>query len=276
MWASASQLSAPGMIVTLLTDFGSADYFVGATKGAVLTANPRAQVVDITHDIPPQDVRAGAFTLLAAYAAFPPETVHLAVVDPGVGSERRPLAAEGGGYFFVGPDNGLFGHVFERLGVCRVFHLTNREYFRSDVSATFHGRDVFAPVAGALARGVRPDVLGVEITDYVRLAQSAPRQRQDGGLEGEVVHVDRFGNLITNITPKDLSAEAIARGARLRVGGREIRSFRRFFAEGEAAVGAPFAIWGSAGLLEVAVYCDSAARLLGVSRGHAVEVIGQT
>src|ERR687885_853449 len=143
------------MIVTLLTDFATADYFVGAMKGAVLAVNPRAQVVDITHEIPPQDVEAAAFTLLAAFDAFPAGTVHLAVVDPGVGSARRAVVVEGGGQLFVGPDNGLFGHVYERLAQFRVFHVTNEKYFRARVSETFHGRDVFAPVAGALAGGVR-------------------------------------------------------------------------------------------------------------------------
>ena len=137
------------MIVTLLTDFGTADYFVGAMKGAVLSVNPRAVVVDITHDIPPHDVEAGAFTLLAAFETFPAGTVHVAVVDPGVGSARRALAVAGGGHFFVGPDNGIFGHVCERLKGCRAFHLTDEKYFRRPVSASFHGRDVLARAAGA-------------------------------------------------------------------------------------------------------------------------------
>ncbi|HLM56923.1 MAG TPA: SAM-dependent chlorinase/fluorinase, partial [Pyrinomonadaceae bacterium] len=138
------------MLVTLLTDFGTADYFVGAMKGAVLSVNPSAQVVDITHEVPAFDVEAGAFALLAAFEAFPKGTVHVAVVDPGVGSQRRPLAVEGGGHLFVGPDNGVFGHVCERLKDFRAFHLTNELYFRKNVSSTFHGRDIFAPVAAAL------------------------------------------------------------------------------------------------------------------------------
>src|SRR5918997_2948904 len=142
-------------VVTLLTDFGGADYFVGAMKGAILSADPRAVLVDLTHDIPAFDVEAAAFTLLAACEAFPAGTVHVAVVDPGVGSARRALAAECAGHFYVGPDNGLFSYVFERgPGVARVFRLTNREYSRQSVSSTFHGRDVFAPVAGALSSGV--------------------------------------------------------------------------------------------------------------------------
>src|SRR5215207_1763479 len=137
------------MIVTLLSDFGTADYFAGALRGAVLSSNPEARVVDITHEVPPYDVKAGAFTLRAAFETFPEGTVHLAVVDPGVGSARRAVAVEGRGHTFVGPDNGLFGHVYERAGPFRVFQLTNTNFFRREVSPTFHGRDIFAPVAGA-------------------------------------------------------------------------------------------------------------------------------
>ena len=260
------------MIVTLLTDFGTADYFAGALKGAVLASNPEARVVDITHEVPPYDVEAGAFILRAAFETFPEGTVHVAVVDPGVGSARRAVAVEGRGHTFVGPDNGLFGHVYERAGPSRVFQLTNRNFFRREVSPTFHGRDIFAPVAGALSRGVRAEELGPEVFDFARLPSAAVEKTAAGTLVGTVIHVDRFGNLITNITPEDLSDESVARGARLRIGGREVRRFRRFFAEGAEGAGEPFAVWGSAGLLEVAVFRDSAARVLGAKRGDKVEV----
>ena len=260
------------MIVTLLTDFGTSDYFVGAMKGAVLAANPRAQLVDITHEIPPQDIEAGAYTLLAAFDAFPAGTVHVAVVDPGVGSSRRAVAAEGGGHLFVGPDNGVFGHVYERVAPLRVFHVTNESYFRPRASETFHGRDVFAPVAGALAGGVRAEELGPEIEDFVRLSFARPERGPEGTLVASIIHVDRFGNCVTNITRQDLAEEAIKRGARLLVGGREIRSFRRFFADEGDRHSEPFAVWGSAGFLELAVFRDSAARVLGAGRGQKVEV----
>src|SRR5919107_1281998 len=260
------------MIVTLLTDFGTADYFAGALKGAVLASNPEAQLVDITHEVPPYDVEAGAFTLRAAFETFPAGTVHVAVVDPGVGSARRGVAVEGRGHTFVGPDNGLFGHVYERVRPFRVFHLTNASYFRREVSATFHGRDIFAPVAGALSRGVRAEELGPEVFDCVRLPSAAPERAADGTLVGAVIHVDRFGNLVTNITPAELSEESVARGVRLRIGGREVRRFRRFFAEDPEGAGEPFAVWGSAGLLEVAVFRGSASGVLGAQRGGKVEV----
>src|SRR5688572_12873501 len=220
------------MIVTLLTDFGTADYFVGAMKGAVLAANPSAQVVDITHEVPAYDIEAGAFTLRAAFETFPEGTVHVAVVDPGVGSERRAVAVEGRGHAFVGPDNGIFGHVYERVRPFRVFHLTDESFFRPEVSATFHGRDIFAPVAGALSRGVRAGELGPQVFDFVRLPSAAPARLADGTLAGAVIHVDRYGNCVTNITPQDLSPAERRGGALLFAGGREVRRFRRFFAEG--------------------------------------------
>jgi S-adenosyl-L-methionine hydrolase (adenosine-forming) len=260
------------MIVTLLTDFGTADYFVGALKGALLCVNPAAQVVDITHEIPPHDVEAGAFTLLAAFEVFPPGTIHVAVVDPGVGSSRRPVIASGGGHVFVGPDNGVFGYVYERLKSFRVFHVTNDKYFRREVSATFHGRDIFAPVAGALSRGVEPEELGQEVTDFVRLPFAAPERQEGGTLVGTIIHVDRFGNCITNISPRDFDAEQTGRASHLLVGGKEVRAFRRFFADEADAPGEPFAVWGSAGLLEIAVFRDSASRALGVGRGARVEI----
>ena len=261
------------MIVTLLTDFGNADYFVGAMKGAILTVSPGARLFDITHEIPQQDVQAGALTLLAVYQSFPPETIHVAVVDPGVGSSRRPILVVGGGYFFVGPDNGLFSYIYDREPSFRVFHLDREEFFRPSVSTTFHGRDVFAPVAGALSNGLKPSELGHEIKDYIRLAPLAAARSVEGDLEAEIVHIDRFGNCITNLTREDVTEEMIANGLRLIVCGHEIKTFRRFYAEGSAAAGDLFAIWGSMGLLEIASFNSSAAQYLNARRGQPVRVI---
>jgi S-adenosyl-L-methionine hydrolase (adenosine-forming) len=273
------------MIVTLLTDFGTADYFVGAMKGAVLSLNPAAQVVDLTHEVPAHDVAAGAFTLAAAFETFPAGTVHVAVVDPGVGSMRRAVVVEGGGQFFVGPDNGIFGLVYERLGDFRVYHVTNQSYFRPQPSQTFHGRDVFAPVAGALSKGIAPAAFGPHIEDFVRLALAHPLRLPDGTLDAAVIQIDRFGNCVTNISPRDLTDGERAGAARFLVGGREIGRVRRFYAECEiaedgsseaAGAGEPFVIWGSAGLLEISVNRDSAARVLGVGRGARVVVRGES
>ena len=242
--------------ITLLTDFGTSDYFVGAMKGVILSINPQAVIVDITHEIPAQDVAAGAFTLLAAYNTFPEGTVHVAVVDPGVGSTRRPIVVRGGSHLFVGPDNGLFTYIYERNPSFEAFHITETKYFRHPVSNTFHGRDIFAPVAAALSTGVDPCSLGPRITDPMQLFKS---------VEPQIIHIDRFGNLITNITRDEFQD-----GTRLLVNGKVISTFRRFFGENVGADNEPFAIWGSAGFLEIAVNGRSAADLLQVKRGASV------
>jgi S-adenosylmethionine hydrolase len=260
------------VLITLLTDFGTADYFVGAMKGVILSINPGARIVDITHEIPPQNVRAGAFTLSAAYQTFPSETIHMVIVDPGVGSARRPILVSSCNQFFVGPDNGLFSFIYEHDPDARVFHLTNEDYFRQPVSTTFHGRDVFAPVAAALSRGVRPEQLGIEIKDYVRLDHLKPRRKDAQTLQASIIHIDHFGNCITNLTREDVTDEMIARGVRVHVNGREITSFRRHFAEGWGDEDELFIIMGSAGYLEIAAFSASAAQLLDAQPGQLIIV----
>lgn len=262
----------PFPLITLLTDFGNADYFVGAMKGAILTVNPQAQIIDITHEIPAHDTLAGAFTLLAAYESFPRQTIHVAVVDPGVGSRRRPILVASDRYFFIGPDNGIFSYVCERERAARVFHLTDERFFHHPMSATFHGRDLFAPIAGALSNGLEPAQFGPEIADYTRLERLAPKHLGEGKLEASVIHMDRFGNCVTNITQADLNNEMIERGAHLVVGGREIKSFKKFFAEDTRETEEVFAVWGSAGFLELVAFKSSAARLLDIKRGERVLV----
>lgn len=263
-------VASPGLpVITLLTDFGTADYFVGAVKGAILSINPRAVIVDITHDIPPQDLEACAFTLLASYRSFPPATIHVAVVDPGVGSTRRPVLVSAGNQFFIGPDNGVFSYIYETEPAHQTQHVTAEKYFRNPPSSTFHGRDIFAPVAAALSKGVELEAFGPSITDEVRFAESLePVMQADGAVKGRIIHIDRFGNCITNITRQTLSAEK-ERGARLRVEGKVIRVFRRFFGE-EVGGEDLFAIWGSAGFLEIAANNRSAAASLSVKRGQVV------
>ena len=259
------------MFVTFLTDFGTADYFASACKGALLTVCPSARAFSLSHEIPPQDIAAAAFILLAGYSAWPSGTIHVAVVDPGVGSARRALLVEAGGYYFVGPDNGLFSYIYERHAKVSARHVTNQTYFRQPVNPSFHGRDVFAPVAGALACGVAPAEFGPEITDFVRLAPLTPQQNAAGELISRVIHIDRFGNCITGLTPQDVSAAQLARGFRLLLAGREITRGHNFLAAG--ADGEPFAIWGSAGFLEVSLYCASAAEKLGIRRETEVRLI---
>jgi len=257
-------------LITLITDFGNSDYFVAAIKGVILSVHPAARIVDITHDIPAQDIEAAAFTLLAAHSSFPRGTVHVAVVDPGVGSKRRAILVEAHGQFFVGPDNGIFSYVCNEA-TPRIFHLNNPKYFRQPVSDTFNGRDVFAPVAAALASGMVPNRLGVELDEYVRLPSLKPDVSQSGIISGRVIHIDHFGNCVTNITPRELTEKVVKHGFRLTVQDQEVVTLRRFFAE-ETRPREVFCVWGSAGFLEISVKNQSAAKLLKVKRGDSVVV----
>jgi hypothetical protein len=257
-------------IITLLTDFGLDDGTVGVMKGVILGLAPQARLVDLSHGIGPQDVRAAAIVLGRAAPFFPDGTIHLVVVDPGVGTERRPLAARLGPHFFVGPDNGaatkLIGRA-ERLGQAASFFLLDRpERWLPTVSDVFHGRDIFAPVAAHLANAVALEDMGRRISDPVRLALPAPTPIQ-GGLRGEVEYVDHFGNLRMNIRREDCGART---PAGVRLGGAEIDGLVRTF--GERAAGELIAFWGSGDELCVAAVNGSAAARLGVSAGAKVEI----
>jgi S-adenosylmethionine hydrolase len=243
-------------IVTLLTDFGTADGYTGEVKGALLSAAPDAVLVDIAHDVPAGDVAAGCYVLGRAWRGFPQGTIHLAIVDPGVGTARRALAAEAGGHCFVAPDNGLLSDVLA-AGPSRVVSLA----VPAGASRTFHGRDVFAPAAAWLAAGASLRDLGAEIRDPVLLPPRVLR-REGMDLVGEVAHVDRFGTLITN-----LPGDGIARDATVRVAGRELPLQATF---ADVAPGAPVAFVGSGGTVEVAVRDGRADLLLGMSRGREV------
>ena len=259
-------------LITLLTDFGSQDYYVGAMKGVILSLHPGAGIVDLTHEIPPQDIRAAAFNLLAVYKDFPAGTIHVAVVDPGVGSARRGIAIECAGQFFVGPDNGLFSWICDREETFRAFHLTNQKFFRHPVSDTFHGRDIFAPVAAALASGVALEEFGPAIDNLIQLESLAPARSDGGVIAATIIHIDRFGNCITNLTREHLAEDQIA-GAKLIIKGREVSAIRSFYADGGGDQGELCAVFGSAGFLEIAARDSSAAEVLGVQRGDPVRVI---
>ena len=252
-------------MITLLTDFGAQDYFVGAMKGVILSANPSALVVDLTHDISPQDVHAAAFNLLACYKDFPSGTIHVAVVDPGVGSARRPLLIECAGQFFVGPDNGLFSWICEREKSFVARQLTAEKFFRQPTSRTFHGRDVFAPVAAALSNAVAPEEFGPVVDNLVLLESLSPKVRADGALEGALIHIDRFGNCISNFISDHLqSADG---NPKLIVNGRAITSVRQIFSDSKD-VDELFMIVGSAGFVEIAARNSSAAVILKAQRGQ--------
>ena len=255
-------------IITLLTDFGVQDHFVAAMKGVILSVDPSITIVDITHAIPPQDIHGAAFNILAAHDSFPDGTIHVAVVDPGVGSNRSPIVVEAGGHIFVGPDNGIFSFVCESYEPT-VRAVTNERLFRHPVSSTFHGRDVFAPVAAAIARGVRLNSLGPQIDDWVKLPSLVPNSVGADELFGRIIHIDHFGNCVTNFTVVDV---ADPDGSDLKIKDRSVRSFRRFFAEERDDGEAVFAYWGSAGFLEVAVRNGSAAKALNAHVGDGVSV----
>ncbi len=265
-------------IITLTTDFGLRDPYQGALKGAVLNINPRANLVDITHLVNPGDVREGAYILSGAAMFYPGTTVHLAVVDPGVGTRRRPILIETENYFFVGPDNGLFSLVAERDGVKRVIELTNKEYFRPEVSETFHGRDIFAPVAAHLTLGVPPENFGPVINDMQGVDDAGrfdepPPAEEGGALCGRVVHVDNFGNLITNIRGEDLMEYITENGpgrVEAVVMGRSVSGLSSTYASVEG--GAPVALIGSSGYLEIALNRGSAAVEFGAGCGENVEL----
>jgi S-adenosyl-L-methionine hydrolase (adenosine-forming) len=230
--------------VTLLTDFGTRDGYVAAVKGVIAAIAPESIIDDAAHDIGFGDVREAAWALARYWRRYPPGTVHVCVVDPGVGSARRALALHAERRFFVGPDNGVFTHVLSDADFQAV-SLENSTFHGGDISATFHGRDVFAPVAAHLARGVSLDELGPAVTDPVRFEVARPH-REGGVVHGEVVHIDRFGNLITNIP-----AQLIADGARVGIDGHDLGTVRRTYAD--AARGDALALIGSDGMLEVAV-----------------------
>ena len=255
-------------IITLTTDFGTRDHFVGVMKGVILGIAPRATIVDITHEIAPFAVSEGAFTIAEAWRWFPPKTIHVGVVDPGVGSVRLPILVEAGGHYFVGPDNGLFSPIFRREKA-RVRQLTAVKYFSKEVSQTFHGRDVFAPAAAHLAAGVRPASLGPLLADYLKSGLDQPVRISTRTWNGAVQKVDRFGNLITNFHVADFP-ELQRRPTSMLAGIHAVEYLVRSYAE--AAPGEPVAIIGSSGYLEIVVNQDSAARCLGCGLGTPVEL----
>jgi S-adenosylmethionine hydrolase len=256
-------------IFALLTDFGLRDHYVAAMKAVVLGICDEAAFVDITHDIAPQDVVSAALELAACFAYFPPNTIFVVVVDPGVGSARRAIAAEGGGYRFVGPDNGVLSLALEQTTGLRIVELTEPRYARETVSRTFEGRDRFAPAAAWLATGVALDKFGPEIGQCVALHLPEPSIRGDL-LAGEVLRVDRFGNLITNITRRAL--EAFLDGRPGRVGAAWQRELPFVSTYADVKVGDACTLLGSSDFLEVAVNGGSAAERLAAGRGTPVHV----
>jgi S-adenosylmethionine hydrolase len=255
-------------IITLTTDFGTDDWFVGTMKGVIASVNPNANVVDITHAIASGDIRAAAFALAASYKYFSRGTVHVAIVDPGVGSKRRSIAIQTENYFFVGPDNGVLSFALRGEKIKTVRALENKAYFLEPVSQTFHGRDIFAPVAARLARGVAIAKYGPPVKNFVRLDWPEPKVHA-GSIQGEVVYVDKFGNAITNIPAATLAS----------LGGKHFEIFKgrkRICAIGKHYQSVParraVAVPGSSGYLEIAVNGGNASAILDLRTGERIEV----
>lgn len=257
-------------IVTLTTDFGTNDHFVGTMKGVILEIVPEAAIVDICHSVQAFDVLDGALTISQAYSYYPTGTVHVVVVDPGVGTARRPIIASSDKYHFVAPDNGVLSLVYAHEERMHVRHVTSEHYFLQPVSNTFHARDIFSPVAAYLAKQVDTLKFGDEVEDYVRFAAPKPKAVDANKLRAVVLKVDRFGNLLTNLSAQDAPAlfQAEPGPFKIAVGNKEITEIHTAYAEG--GPGEVFAIVGSTGFLEIAANRGAAAQLSGAGKGSEV------
>lgn len=256
-------------VITLTTDFGVGSPYAAAMKGVILSIDPRATVVDVTHGVRPQDVRQGALILDDVTRHFPPESIHVAVVDPGVGTDRAILYARAGYRQFIAPDNGLLSRVLRRPMPSKIFRISEPEHWLEQVSATFHGRDVMAPVAARLSMGLDPEDLGPPLADPVMLDWPEPVV-SPGQIEGEVLDVDSFGNLTTNVDAELLAAIPRKRHAWVELAEQTTRGIRSTY--GEASSDALIAVVGSTGRLELAIVGGNAAETLGAAVGTPVRV----
>jgi len=256
-------------IITLLTDFGLKDPYVASMKGVILSINPQCTLVDITHQVNSHDIKEGAFILGQAYSNFPKGTIHLSVVDPGVGSARKPILIVTKNYFFVGPDNGLFTIALKAETVKQAVVLTNQKFFPSKISSTFHGRDIFAPVAAYLSLGVKPESFGPSIKSWHQIPFPDPAMKQEK-LIGEIVHVDAFGNLVSNIDRKSLLQFSKGGPFVIKIGKRTMRGLKKGYWEGRKDES--MALIGSGGYLEISVREDNAQKAFNVKRGDKITV----
>ncbi|MGH9328746.1 MAG: SAM hydrolase/SAM-dependent halogenase family protein [Terriglobia bacterium] len=259
-------------LISLTTDFGLRDHFVGTMKGVMLNINPSAQLVDVSHNVTPFDVFDGAVTIALAYRYFPPQTVHLVIVDPGVGTSRRAIVARTREHVFVAPDNGVLSIIYEREEQVEVRHVIADRYFLKPVSNTFHGRDIFAPVAGWLSKGLGPEKFGETVTDYVRLSVPKPKRAGAREIQGVVIKVDQFGNLITNIGPEDVPELFATPPSEFSMSAGQQRITRMYNSYASGKSSEIFAILGSSGFLELGQNHGSAAETLQVSRGAEVKI----
>jgi S-adenosyl-L-methionine hydrolase (adenosine-forming) len=256
-------------VVTLTTDFGLQDWFVGTMKGVILSTHREAQIIDITHEVPPGNIQTGAFALAASYRFFPKRSIHVAVVDPGVGTDRPAIAVATQNYFFLAPDNGVLSFALAHESIRSIHRLENRKYLGAVMSCTFHGRDVFAPVAAHLAEGTAIQKFGEPLLDYVRLPKQTPRITREY-IEGQVVYVDRFGNAITNISERQVE-DFGAKFTGLAIGRRK-PLIELGHCYQDVPHGRPLGLVGSTGFLEIAVNGSSAARLFKLRIGSRVRL----
>ncbi len=256
-------------IITLLTDFGLKGPYVASMKGVILSINPQCTLVDITHQVSPHDIREGAFILAQAYSTFPKGTIHLSVVDPGVGGPRKPILIVTQNYFFIGPDNGLLTIALRREKVKQGVLLRNPKFFLSEISSTFHGRDIFAPVAAHLSKGIKPHSFGPVTRSRNEISFPKP-VKKGGEIIGEVLHIDTFGNLVTNIDEELLSPFSKDQTFFINAGRRTIQGLKKGYWEGMK--NEPIALIGSGGLLEISVREGNAQKSLRVKKGDRVVV----
>lgn len=262
----------PSGIITLMTDFGLRDPYVAMMKGVILSINPGARIVDISHQVKAGSIFQAALLIRETYPYFPPGTVHVGVIDPSVGSERRLIAAEADGHFFVGPDNGLFWPILRAHPAPKIMHLTRDKYFLPEVSYTFHGREVFAPVAAHITFGVTLEALGDPIEDPVELAGPLPYEKEDV-LYGEIIRVDNFGNLITNIHRKDFEDFLSLAPPVIEIENLTVKKFGFTYADVEE--GGLLALINSSQRLEIAVNLGRASDYLGKDAGEIVGTLVQ-
>jgi S-adenosyl-L-methionine hydrolase (adenosine-forming) len=260
-------MTAP--IITLLTDFGLEDTYVASMKGVILDICPDARLVDLSHRVPPQDVRVGAFLLVSAYRDFPAGTIHLAVIDPGVGTDRRGLVIRSDRYFFVGPDNGLFSLALREASGWEAFSLERPAYWRTTISKTFHGRDIFAPIAAHLAMGVRAEAMGPPCIPQISCWADTIHKEDE--LQGEIIHIDHFGNAITNVSRAELERFVSGSQVAVRTGGLTLSVIVDTYGNREA--GTLIALIGSSNFLEIAVNQGNAAKTCGLQRGDLVCIV---
>lgn len=257
-------------IITLTTDYGTSDHLVGVMKGVILSINPDVHIVDITHGVLAHDILDGALAIGQAYKYFPAKTIHVVVVDPGVGTERRPILVAGDQHYFIAPDNGVLSSVYDQSQALYAWHIISEHYFRQPVSNTFHGRDIFAPVAAWLSKSWQTSAFGEPIADFARFAMPKPKAAGNT-VKGIVLRVDQFGNLITNLTAEDVPALVAADGKfTIRAGNGVVTRVVPTFAQG--AAGEAVGVIGSSGYLEIAVNKSHAARALAAGRGAEVTV----